>query len=474
LCGVLAWYNCGIEEFRLGHLGELPEHPLRIFSPPWLALRAYVSRSGDEKLYWQDSRLAKGEEPDLDYLAEKRQGDFTAARAEMATAIRPGAGARLPYRDFPFEYPPLPLAMMLLPRIFVDSLAAYRLAYGILAALVTLLACGLGYAYWRKLAAGRGPSDPWQNMAILVLAIGPILVARIDMLPASLVLGALLLLARKRAFAAGLCLGAGALAKIYPLMLLAPWFALLWVQERRSAAIKLSLGAMLAIAVISAPFLWTAPDAFLHSTFLYCARPFQVESLVGALTALWGGKAFISGSFGSHNVVTPEWLDWLWSVLLPSAVFLCTVCAVRQRRQPVSGEDRAEQLLHWSCAVLCLILLTSKVLSPQFFIWLLPLVAITPSPLVRRWAIVSVAITQLFYPILYDFLIDGSRVVALIVVLRNAALLMMTWHAVRSALGTATEPVSLEEGAAPEREPELEPDLEPEPLGNQPQGAVDL
>ena len=42
------------------------------------------------------------------------------------------------------------------------------------------------------------------------------------------------------------------MTKIYPLFLFAPWFALLWVQERRSAAIKLSIGAILAIAVISA------------------------------------------------------------------------------------------------------------------------------------------------------------------------------------------------------------------------------
>jgi hypothetical protein len=180
----------------------------------------------------------------------------------------------------------------------------------------------------------------------------------------------------------------------------------------------------------------------MRSMFAYGPRPFQVESLVGAATALLGGKALLIGSFGSHNVITPGWLGSIWAVLLPLSVLICTGLAVRfAPRQPGSRAAQTEQILLWSCAVLCLMLLTSKVLSPQFFIWLVPLAAVTPSAPVRRWAVVCAAITQVFYPILYDFLAeDGNRLVALIVVCRNAALTVTTVYAVRAALGVESKP----------------------------------
>jgi hypothetical protein len=442
LCLLLAWFNWGIEDLRLGHVPDIKNHPLSVVSPPWWPLRAYVSRSGDEEVYFEDSRLLLGEDANLQYLAGKRQGDAAKNLAELTAKVRAGPAPRLPYRDFPFEYPPLPLLVMALPRLFASSLAGYRLAYGLLAALMTLAACGLGVLLSRELGP-RAPKDPWRRVALLVLALGPILVSRFDALPALLVAAALLLVLRDRFFVAGLALGAAVMAKLYPLLLLVPWVAMLWAERRARAAMVLFAGAALAMLVVAAPFLCSSPDAFLQSSFVYGARPFQVEGLVGAATVLVLGKSVIVGSFGSYNVTSPDWLGRVWPLLLPAAVTACTIAAARQARgaPPASTAERAERLLLWTAATLGLVLVTSKVLSPQYLIWLVPLGVTTAGPTLHRWAIGAAALTQVFYPILYDlFVEDGSRLVALIVTCRNAVLMGLALAMIRAATRLSSPP----------------------------------
>ena len=142
-------------------------------------------------------------------------------------------------------------------------------------------------------------------MAWFVLALGPIVVGRFDCLPAALVIGALLLLTRGRSAAAGICTGAAILSKLYPALLLLPWIALLVSQGKRREAGVFFAATIATVFALSAPFLWFEPREYLRATFLYGSRPLQVESLAGALVSLVGGKAVISGAFGSFNVVSP-------------------------------------------------------------------------------------------------------------------------------------------------------------------------
>ncbi len=435
ICIVLAWFNWGIEEFRLGNLGDIPQHPLSLFSPPWLPLRAYASRNGDEKLFWQYSKLTLGEAPDLDYLASKKQGNAEQNRIDIEKQISTKPGLRLPYRDFPFEYPPVALVPMLIPRAFVDALPEYRVAYGIVVSILTLMACAFAAMLCRDLGP-FAPEKPWKRMTLLILAIGPLLVSRFDILPAMLVTLALLLLARNRSFGAGIAIGVATLTKLYPIFLLLPWGAQLWFSNERRKAIHLIVGAALAAVIISAPFLWITPGPFLQSLFVYGARPFQIESLIGAISVLVGGKDVIIGSFGSYNVTAAAFALGPWSLLLWIAVSVCAILAALQARNrpAISHETFVQRLTLWTLTVICFILLTSKVLSPQFLIWLIPLLAITPGKAIFRCGIGTFVLTQGFYPYLYDFLINGSRLVALLVVMRNIVLVFITLFTLRAAV----------------------------------------
>ena len=141
--------------------------------------------------------------------------------------MRPGAGPRLPYRDFPVEYPPLALAAMALPRLLASTLAGYRVAFAAMIALLYLVLCWIAGRLAGLLAGAPPPEVVWRRMALLALAVGPLLVQRFDLVPAALVAGAVLALSSRRDGLAGALLGLGIMTKLYPALLLGPIAAFL-------------------------------------------------------------------------------------------------------------------------------------------------------------------------------------------------------------------------------------------------------
>ena len=118
IVALFVWYVSGVEAWRLGKWGEIGERPSVLLTRPFQALRAYVSREGDDHLYYEYAELMVGGSADLEWIARKSPGDEPAtALARLKVSVRDEPGWRLPYRDFPVEYPPLPLALMLLPRL---------------------------------------------------------------------------------------------------------------------------------------------------------------------------------------------------------------------------------------------------------------------------------------------------------------------------------------------------------------------
>src|SRR5215510_3047518 len=130
---IFVWYVSGVEAWRRGNWGDIGERPSVLLTRPFQALRAYVSREGDDHLYYEYAELIVGGAGDLPVIARKSPGDEPAtALVRLRLSVRDGTGWRLPYRDFPVEYPPLPLVLMLVPRLAADSLAAYRVVLGLL------------------------------------------------------------------------------------------------------------------------------------------------------------------------------------------------------------------------------------------------------------------------------------------------------------------------------------------------------
>jgi uncharacterized membrane protein len=262
-----------------------------------------------------------------------------------------------------------------------------------------------------------------------------------DIVPALLTIAAFYFLTRSKAVVSGILLGTAILLKLYPAFLLALWCGMLVLQKPKpewKKALRLMVSCVITAAIISAPFLWLVPKEFIHALFLYGNRPFEIESIPGALIVLKGGKEAIFGSFGSFNAQSPAFLLSAWGLLLP----LCVIGILSKASTQSDLQDNwVSRASAWTLCLLLIILLTAKVLSPQYLIWLLPWAALSSDRSLRRWILAAAAITQIFYPFLFDFFSEqGNRWIALMVVLRNTALIFAAYKAYHVASGMGSKP----------------------------------
>lgn len=180
-----------------------------------------------------------------------------------------------------------------------------------------------------------------------------------DLLAVAAATAALLAAARRRDLAAGALLGLGTAAKLYPALFVIPLAAQRWREGDRRGAGRIAAGAAATWAALNAPFALLAPDGW-SRFFTHSAER------VSDWDSLWFIACHLSsGSFGCADTGLVN--------LGVAATFLASVAIVwwwKRRREP----DFARWTLVFP--VLVLFLVTGKVYSPQFSLWLLPLFAL--------------------------------------------------------------------------------------------------
>jgi uncharacterized membrane protein len=260
----------------------------------------------------------------------------------------------VPYLDFRVEYPPGALPAFVVPSLLGGVYAA-TFAWTMAACGVVLVAV---VAWVRPAAAGY--------VALAPVLVGSLILSRFDLWPALLATGALLCLVSARDGLGWGLLGAAVAAKLWPFVLVPP--ALVWSFRRaRRRAPLVGLG-VLALAVV--PFAVVAPHGLWASIAGQASRPLQIESLGASLFTTFGDPRVIT-SHGSQNVAGHATVAALFAVVQAAALVALWAAFVRG---PVTGE----RLILYSAACACAFVAFGKVLSPQFLIWLIPLV-----PLVR-------------------------------------------------------------------------------------------
>jgi hypothetical protein len=259
------------------------------------------------------------------------------------------------------------------------------------------------------------------------LLLGPISANRYDAAVTLLLALILLGVARGRWVLPAMVAGIGFALKITPALLL-PLLLILAPRER--------LGRMLAgfSAAAGLPFLVTAllgGDAAVNLTrmFAYHAdRPLEIESVLA--TPFWvgrllGGGPVLVGLAAGSQVIASPWADLVArssGVLLVVAVG-AVFAAVWRRRGAIGADARLRTL-----AVLVTLLaplVASKVLSPQYFIWLLPAIALVAVDRRLLGALLAVALllTHVEFPANYWlFATDQVPFAIGIVVVRNVVL----------------------------------------------------
>ena len=335
----------------------------------------------------------------------------------------------VPYRDFRLEYPPGALPVFVAPALGSPGFHLYDREFQALMALCgvgALLAMTVALRALRASAERTAAALAFAALAPLVL--GSVILYRYDLWPAALtVAGLAAVLAGRDRLGFG-AFGLGVAAKVFPVVMMPPALVYVWRTRGRREAL-LCLGVALAVvAAVLVPFLALAPDGLRDSVVRQTTRPVQIESLASAvlLAAHQVGSYGITmeTSHGSQNLVgaLPHALGSASSVLLVAALLAIWVAAARG---PASGE----RLVRYSVASVVAFIALSKVLSPQFLIWLIPLV-----PLVRgrrglaASALLGLALllTQLWFPIRYwDLALRFAAFPSWLVVARDLVLLAL-------------------------------------------------
>jgi uncharacterized membrane protein len=308
----------------------------------------------------------------------------------------------VPYRDFSVEYPPGALPVFVVPAYFGDYAAALEWV----SAVCGVLLVGV-LAFVRREAA--------YYAALAPLLVGSLILSRYDLWPALLLVAALAALLAGRDSIGWAFLGAAVAAKLWPLVLVPP--ALLW--SARRGHVRSALVGVVVAAAAFVPFALVSPGGVWHSLSSQASRPLQVESLGAALLTTFGDPRIVT-THGSQNIeghgAFGAALGILGTVVVVSTWFAFA-------RGPVTRE----RFIRYAVAAVCAFVAFDKVLSPQYLLWLIPLV-----PLVRgRRGVIATCVltaacvlTQVWFPQRYFDYADTFDL-AWVVLLRDLVLVAL-------------------------------------------------
>jgi hypothetical protein len=336
---------------------------------------------------------------------------------------------KVPYRDFRVEYPPGALPAFALPAIGHPGFSRFNRAFQVL---IGIWAAAALFAMTQVLvslrASPRRLALALGFFALAPLVFGSVVLYRYDIWPAMLGVAGLAGVLSGRARLGFGALGVGIAAKVFPGVLVPPALAYVWRTRGRREALSCLAVALAASAIFVVPFLAVAPDGVWDSIQRQASRPLQIESLgAGLLLAAhqfgWFDPHVVS-SHGSQNLTgsLPKILGSVETGLLVASLLGIWIAAAVAPARP-------DRLVRYAAASVTAFVAFDKVLSPQFMIWLLPLV-----PLVRgRRGVVASALlglalllTQLWFPIRYtDLWVRFSAFPSWCVLARDVTLLAL-------------------------------------------------
>ena len=364
------------------------------------------------------------------------QGDI-GLYLEKARALVSGL---VPYRDVHFEYPPVALVPMVVPYLLWPfgpvSLETYRWLFagweaGLMFALAIVLARVVRLGATVDVE-GRQAGDPVRSMAtrLIVVTIGAALAItfRYDLYPAVLVMVALWAALERRPSVVGVAIALGVLAKLYPLAVV-PALAIPFLAPfDLRALVRYGLSFGLTIGLVLAPFLVLAGDDTFAFLRYQGERGLEIESIGAGLAMLSG---LLSGqpvgqSYGFSAVQVTGPFAEAWLAALPVATFVgFGLIAWLGWRRIRLGPVTPATVVAFAFASVLMLLVTSKVFSIQYVVWIVPFAALISGR--RFWlAALILALTMPIHPILFGDLVDQAALPILVLNVRNGLLLVLT------------------------------------------------
>ena len=269
------------------------------------------------------------------------------------------------FRILPPEYPVLTLVAFSLP------LLAPAQWYQVVFAIAMAIIAGIIYLLLKRY---RSTSAAIAFAIYLVIGSWATALGRFDLIPAGLILGAVMLGVRAKWKWAFALLAAATLLKLFPIVLIPPFLiaqniqsSKKWFAWSRWSALIVFLGICAVVTLVSMAL--NVANTILPINY-FLNRPIQVESLPATL--LW------LGNFAGYTVqwaFTFQSLNFL-SPLAHRVSLLSNLLLVAGLLYTFWLQWRGKIDLPMACLMTLLIVLaTGKVFSPQYLIWVAPMVA---------------------------------------------------------------------------------------------------
>lgn len=290
----------------------------------------------------------------------------------------------VPYRDVPSEYPQVATYLFGVPYLFASQPTIEAFGYWLHSSIFSLIMLaflgGTIILLYRMLPEHK-------DRAYLLLLPASLYYAynRFDILPSFLVLLSLFLLRRNQDILTGIVLGIAILTKWYPLLLFPAYYLYLF-HTRRRLDWKMSLAFGLTCIIMVVPtYLTSGLQGVLQPYAFHASRGIEYATLPALIHSIF------SGWFGSGfnlRLLTNGFL--VLSVFpAPLAIF--------------ARINTFDKLVYWSILVISVFTLFSRIWSPQWMLWMLPLLILTARNSRHIACIVIYGVMNyLAFPILYD------------------------------------------------------------------------
>ncbi|MFE0177044.1 glycosyltransferase 87 family protein [Streptomyces sp. NPDC059002] len=346
-----------------------------------------------------------------------------------------------PLDDVTWQYPPAAALAILSPALL--PFLGYAQAFFVLCCLADAAVCGLLLYAGRR--PGKSPRGAWV-WVVGVALLGPIVYARYDVLVTAVAVAALLAGARHPR-TTGVLVGFGALLKVWPVLLL--------VGTPRGRATRRSWSAAAGTACgITLAFLVAMPGALAFLTFQR-DRGTEVESL-GALVLhvarYFGWQGEVRLNYGSVEFLGPyvPLVSTVAQVLSAAALGWLLVWRLRAKARSAST------LADAAFVAVLLFTTTSRVISPQYMLWLVGVAAVclafrtSRMELPARLVLVATFVTFLEFPVWFSHVVLSDPLGVALLLVRNGLLVAATLLACRSLWRqTVSEPRARERQSMP-------------------------
>jgi hypothetical protein len=289
---------------------------------------------------------------------------------------------KIPYRDFFIEYPPGSLLAFVPPALLSSNRVVYTELFAIEMALVAVVALVLTALAARRLWGPWAYMIPAATFTAAALLLYDLILARYDAVVTLMLAISTLCVALggRSVLLAYASLGFGAAAKLVPVLATLPL-----AMMRRGAA-RGYVAFLGVLALFFAPPLLLASSGFMKSFAYQADRGLQVESLAASVLLKLGLVSRTTFDYGAIEV-RGRGVEFASSLSFPLTSVLLLITALLMYRAYRVGRLGVDQYPRYAAALILAYMLGSRVLSPQFMLWLLPLV-----PLVgRRFARIGIS-----------------------------------------------------------------------------------